>query len=76
MKSNFHIFRTIFREYQWIHLSLGIIGNISFFVGSIFFLYESLKDAGVWLFIIGSFGMLIGSLGSAIVKYEEKKQPA
>lgn len=35
-------------------------------------LWESLKTAGVWLFIIGATGMLIGSIGSGIVKYERR----
>ena len=76
MRIHLHPLRAFLKEYEWIHLTLGIIGNISFFVGSIFFLYESLKQAGTWLFIIGSFGMLIGSLGNALVKYEHKKQRA
>ncbi|HEX5678265.1 MAG TPA: YrhK family protein [Alcanivorax sp.] len=42
-------------------------------VGSVFFLWESLKPAGVWLFIIGSAGMLLGSIGAAIVSYERVK---
>ncbi len=38
-----------------------------------FFLWESWQRAGTWLFIIGSVGMLIGSIGSAIVTYERSK---
>ena len=67
----------LLRKYQWIHLTLGLIGNISFVVGSVFFLYEHLHSEGTWLFIIGSTGMLIGSLGEAIVKLwhtEEQEQ--
>lgn len=59
--------RQLVSDYHWIHLGLGIVGNICFFVGSVFFLWEATKAAGVWLFIAGSFGMLIGSVGSAIV---------
>jgi len=54
-------------KYKWIHTIIGIIGNVCFFVGSIFFLFETLQTAGTWLFIFGSLGMLIGSIGSAIV---------
>lgn len=39
-------------EFHWIHTSLGLIGNGSFFVGSVFFLWEATKPAGVWLFIV------------------------
>ncbi len=59
-------------NYQWIHTSLGLIGNLSFLVGSIFFLWSSTQTLGVWLFIIGSAGMLIGSLGDAFVMVERK----
>jgi hypothetical protein len=59
--------RGFITEYKWIYTILGIIGNVCFFVGSIFFLFETLQTAGTWLFIFGSLGMLIGSLGSAIV---------
>lgn len=55
------------RNYEWIHTSLGLVGNTAFLVGSVFFLWESLRRAGTWLFIVGAFGMLVGSLGRAIV---------
>lgn len=66
--------RTFIRDYEWIHIGLGLIGNTSFFVGSILFLWKSAMLAGTWLFIIGSLGMLIGSVGSAVVRYEERGQ--
>lgn len=55
-------------NYEWIHTGIGLLGNTAFLVGSVFFLFESLKRAGTWLFIAGSFGMLLGSLGRAIVE--------
>lgn len=67
--------RTFFDDFEWIHITLGLFGNLTFFIGSVFFLYESLKTAGIWLFIIGSFFMLVGSIGSGLVRYvsiEEK----
>lgn len=57
-------------EFHWIHTALGLIGNGSFFVGSVFFLWESTKPVGVWLFIIGALGMMMGSIGDAIAKME------
>jgi hypothetical protein len=60
------------RHFEWIHISLGIFGNLAFLVGSIFFLWETMKTAGVWLFIVGSLGMLISSIGSAIVQAERR----
>lgn len=62
------------RDYQWVHLTLGLIGNVCFVVGSVFFLYETLKTAGVWLFIVGSGGMLIGAIGSALVRLVPKSE--
>lgn len=74
-----HISRLI-SDFRWIHRGLGLIGNFSFFVGSVCFLYQALLgfglvigELGVWLFIIGSFGMLIGSLGEAMVRYERHR---
>lgn len=57
-------------RFQWFHQTIGVLGGLTFFVGSIFFLYDDVwKKAGTWLFIIGSFGMLIGNIGSVIVRY-------
>lgn len=61
------------REYEWIHWGLGLLGNLTFFVGSILFLSDDTESIGVWLFIIGSAGMLIGSLGRYIV-WRDRKQ--
>lgn len=67
--------REAVRDYEDVHTGLGILGNVSFFVGSILFLFEGAwQRAGVWLFIIGSFGMMIGSIGSAIVKAERRRR--
>ena len=65
--------REFVREYEWIHTSLGLLGNSAFFIGSVLFLFESLKTAGVWLFIIGAFGMLVDTVGSAIIKLERRR---
>ncbi len=61
--------KTLVQDYGWIHLSLGLFGNLAFFVGSILFLpsLEPWKTLGVWLFIVGAFFMLIGSLGRLLV---------
>lgn len=66
--------RTIVQDYGWIHLSLGLFGNICFFVGSILFLpaLEEWKTLGVWLFIIGAFFMLVGALGSLLVNLADE----
>ncbi|MBP5856352.1 YrhK family protein [Marivibrio halodurans] len=62
--------KILVKDFGWIHLSLGLGGNLAFFVGSVFFLpsLEAFKLAGIWLFIIGSFFMLIGALGELLVR--------
>lgn len=73
LNKNRTLIGTLVSDYRWIHVTLGIIGNTAFFVGSIFFLYKSMEIPAVWLFITGSLGMLIGSIGEAIVNFEEKR---
>ncbi|MGH3444489.1 MAG: YrhK family protein, partial [Nocardioidaceae bacterium] len=51
------------REFPWIHLFIGLSGNLLFFVGSIMFFSKRLETGAIWLFVIGSLGMLVGSLG-------------
>ena len=62
----------LLREFPWIHLGLGLLGNLLFFVGSVLFFWEGTKIAGVWLFVFGSLGMLVGSIGQLLVKIEER----
>ncbi|MGK7296740.1 MAG: YrhK family protein [Candidatus Wenzhouxiangella sp. M2_3B_020] len=63
------ILKTLVRDYEWIHVSLGLFGNLCFFVGSVLFLpaLEQWKLTGVWLFIVGSFFMLVGAAGRALI---------
>jgi hypothetical protein len=65
----------IVRDYEWFHTMVGIVGNISFFAGSILFLFEATKRAGLWLFVVGSFGMLLGSVGAALVRRVRRRHP-
>ena len=62
--------RRIAQDYPWIHTGLGLVGNTTFFVGSIFFLFAGLQLAGTWLFIAGSLGMLIDTVGEALLRLE------
>ena len=66
--------RTLYNRFTWIHNAIGLFGNLSFFVGSILFLYpDPVKRVGVWLFIFGSLGMFIGSIGNSAVIIEHAK---
>lgn len=49
----------IHHRYEWIHILNDIIIAVWFFIGSIFFFYSSLTDAGTWLFVIGSGQMMV-----------------
>ncbi len=64
--------RAFVKDYEWVHIGIGLFGNLLFFVGSVFFIWSLLEPAGVWLFIIGSFAMLIGSLGEAVIRWERR----
>jgi hypothetical protein len=57
----------IVTEYRHLHLSIGILGNALFLIGSVLFFksFEAWQETAVWLFVIGSALMLIGALGKA-----------
>lgn len=63
-----HPLQRLVHDYEWVHIAVGIMGNLLFLVGSVLFLWDSTKLTGVWLFIIGAGFMLVGAIGSAIVR--------
>ncbi|WP_017444846.1 YrhK family protein [Gayadomonas joobiniege] len=69
-------FAVVVRDFGWIHLSIGLIGNILFLIGSILFLprFEPYKTFATWLFISGAFLMLIGSIGRLIVDLHKNRR--
>lgn len=68
------LLRDFVDDFPVIHLIIGGVGNATFLVGSAFFLVPSLETAALWLFVVGSFGMLVGSLGEAFVRYRRKRR--
>lgn len=64
---------TFLRDFPWIHLLIGLTGNLLFFVGSIMFFSDSLETGAIWLFVLGSLGMLMGSLGEIFVRIEKRR---
>lgn len=77
--------KTLVQDYEWIHLSLGLAGNVMFLAGSVLFLpafeQQNLdaglidmkwQTVGVWLFIFGAFFMFIGAFGNLLVKLYQK----
>src|SRR6476660_4599808 len=65
---------TTLRDFPWVHLGLGLIGNTLFVVGSVMFFWDSVKTLAIWLFVLGSLGMLIGSVGELLVRVEKHRR--
>jgi hypothetical protein len=63
----------LLRDFPWVHLGIGLFGNAAFVVGSVLFLFESLQTLAIWVFIVASTGMLIGSVGQLLVKVERAR---
>ncbi|MGH3342899.1 MAG: YrhK family protein [Carbonactinosporaceae bacterium] len=61
------------RDFPWFHMGVGIFGNITFLVGSVLFLSPKFQQAGIWLFIFGTLGMLIGSIGELLVRIASRQ---
>lgn len=64
--------RKTVHDFEWVHTLIGVFGNMTFFVGSIFFFWPTWQTAGVWLFVIGSLAMLVGAIGAAISRWERR----
>ena len=67
------VLAALIRDYEWVHLSLGLFGNVCFFAGSVLF-FLSKQDLASWFFVFGAAGMLIGSIGSAMVRWHEHRR--
>lgn len=65
---------TALREFPWVHLGLGLFGNMLFVVGSVMFFWASVKTLAIWFFIFGSLGMLLGSVGELLVRVEKRRR--
>jgi hypothetical protein len=73
----FFYFRHIRRyahDVPWIHMGIAVFGNVSFVVGSLFFLSPALTRAGTWLFVVASWGLLIGVIGEILARYEARQR--
>ena len=59
---------TLVRDYDHVHHAIGIVGNTLFVAGSVLFFkrFEQWQTLAVWLFVIGSACMLVGSIGEAL----------
>lgn len=74
LETRSRVVRATVHHFEWVHTLVGLFGNLSFFVGSILFFWEAWKTLGIWLFVVGSFAMLLGSLGSALARWERRSR--
>ena len=63
-------------DLPWVHLVIGLVGNLFFVLGSIMFLFPASTRLGTWFFIIASWGLLIGVLGEIATRYEARRRAA
>lgn len=54
----------VFRFPQ-VHIVIGVLGNALFVVGALLFMLGR-ESVGHWLFLVGSCGMFLGSLGEGL----------
>lgn len=72
IQSCWKLVHALIKQYEWVHLIIGILGNIAFLGGSIMMLQEE-KTTAIYLFIAGSSGMLIGNLGRFLISLGRDK---
>ncbi len=65
---------TALHDFPWVHLGIGLAGNATFFIGSLMFFSQHLKTVALWMFAVGSLGMLVGSLGELFVRIEKRRE--
>jgi hypothetical protein len=70
----FRHIRRYSRDVPWIHMGIALFGNFAFVVGSLFFLSPALTRAGTWLFVVASWGLLIGVVGEILARYEARQR--
>lgn len=68
-QSTRHVSR-IARDFPWVHLGIGLFGNAAFVAGSILFFFKSVQTLAIWVFVIASAGMFVGSLGQLLVRID------
>lgn len=65
---------TPLRDFPWVHLGLGLVGNTLFVIGSVMFFWANVKTLAIWLFLLGSLGMLLGSVGELLVRIDKRRR--
>jgi len=72
------VIRTLVQDYEDIHITIGILGNLMFVIGSVLFFkaFDQYYTLAVTLFVAGSVAMLIGSLGAGLHRRWERHERA
>lgn len=65
--------KELIRAFPTVHLAIGVVGNVVFFTGSVLFLWSLSQQVAIWLFIVGSFGMMLGAIGQAFYIHERHR---
>lgn len=65
--------RAFISAFPTVHLAIGVSGNVVFFAGSVLFLWDWGEEPAIWLFILGSFGMMLGAIGQAVYVHERHR---
>lgn len=62
--------RRLVTDFEYIHTTLGICGNVLFVAGSVLFFetFSRYHRVAIWCFVIGSSLMLVGAVGSGLKK--------
>lgn len=68
--------RTLVHDYEHIHTTIGITGNLLFVVGSALFYksFDQFHTLAVTMFVVGSTFMLIGSVGSGLRRMVQRRE--
>jgi hypothetical protein len=68
--------RTLVQDYEHIHTTIGITGNLLFVVGSVLFYkdFDQYYTLAVTMFVVGSTFMLIGSVGSGLRRMAQRRE--
>lgn len=66
----------VVREYRHWHLGVAVTGNVLFLVGSVLFfkIFAVWDTTAVWMFVVGSFLMLVGAFGELAKALYEKRE--
>ncbi|MGW8066549.1 YrhK family protein [Streptomyces ziwulingensis] len=66
--------RYLLQDFPFIHVIIGLFGNTAFLAGSVCFLFPPLERVALWLFVAGSLGMFVGTVGEVFVRHARRSR--